>query len=186
MGQLIFLHGAKYRADIRSSESLLDALAPRGNGRTQESKTNIPNNSGRARSIGQTGAIAAFQYGIQVARDEDILYVNLAGTRLRPGRREELPDRASSRPEGAEGHGGTMMIFVCFMLAANGGNLDRLTKEIAASGQVVGLAATPSERVAPPVEIAPGQPPLLSFRYYEGQQRHRFSNTELMLDDAGH
>jgi hypothetical protein len=48
------------------------------------------------------------------------------------------------------------------------------------------LAATPSERVAPPAEIAPGQPPLLSFRYYEGQQRHRFSNTELMLDDAGH
>jgi hypothetical protein len=79
-----------------------------------------------------------------------------------------------------------MMILVCFMLAASGGNLDRVTKEIAASGQVVGLAATPSERVAPPVEIAPGQPPLLSFRSYEGQQRHRFSNTELMLDDAGH
>jgi hypothetical protein len=77
-----------------------------------------------------------------------------------------------------------MMILVCFMLAASGGNLDRLTKEIAASGQVVGLAATPSERVAPPVEIAPGQPPLLSFRSYEGQQRHRVSNTELMLDDA--
>jgi hypothetical protein len=90
------------------------------------------------------------------------------------------------RPEGAEGLGGTMMILVCFMLASSGGNLERLTKEIASSGQVVGLAATPSARVAPPVEIAPGQPPLLSFRSYEGQQRHRFSNTELMLDDAGH
>jgi len=78
------------------------------------------------------------------------------------------------------------MFFVCFMLAASEGNLGRLTKEIAASGQVVGLVATPSGRVAPPIEIAPGQPPLLSFRYYEGQQRHGFSNTELMLDDAGH
>lgn len=79
-----------------------------------------------------------------------------------------------------------MIVLVCFMLASSGGNLDRLTKEIAASGQVVELATTPSERVAPAAQIAPGLPPLLSFRYYEGQQRHRFSNTELMLDDAGH
>lgn len=79
-----------------------------------------------------------------------------------------------------------MIGIVCFMLAAGGGNLDRLTKEIAASGQVVELATTPSERVAPPARIAPGPPPLLSFRYYEGQRRHRFSNAELMLDDAGH
>ena len=79
-----------------------------------------------------------------------------------------------------------MIVLLCFMLAASGGNLDRLTKEIAASGQAVEVAATPSQRVAPPGEIAPGPPPLLSFRYYEGQQRHRFSNAELMLDDAGH
>lgn len=79
-----------------------------------------------------------------------------------------------------------MIIPICLMLASNGANLDRLTREIAASGQVVELAAPPSERVAPPAEIAPGPPPLLSFRYYEGQQRHRFSNAELMLDDAGH
>ncbi len=78
------------------------------------------------------------------------------------------------------------MIFLCFLLAATSGTLDRLTHEIAASGQVVELAVTPSERVSPPREIAPGQPPLLSFRYYEGQARHKFSNTELMLDDAGH
>jgi hypothetical protein len=78
------------------------------------------------------------------------------------------------------------MISVCSMLAASGGNLDRLTKEVVVSGQVVGLAATPSARVAPPIEMAPGQPPLWSFRSYEGQQRHRFSNAEPMLDDAGH
>ena len=79
-----------------------------------------------------------------------------------------------------------MILLICFMLASSGGDLDRLTKEIAASGQVVELATPPSERVAPPPQIAPGPPPLLSFRYYEGQQRHRFSNSELMLDDAGH
>lgn len=79
-----------------------------------------------------------------------------------------------------------MIPFILLTLAATSGTLDRLTTEVAASGQVVGLAATPSERVSPPAEIAPGQPPLLSFRYYEGQERHRFSNTELMLDDAGH
>ena len=79
-----------------------------------------------------------------------------------------------------------MIVLVLFALAATSGTLDRLTNEIAASGQVVELAVKPSERVSPTVRIAPGQPPLLSFRYYEGQQRHRFSNTELMLDDAGH
>ena len=79
-----------------------------------------------------------------------------------------------------------MIGFICLMLAASGSNLDRMTKEVAASGQVVELATPPSERVAPPAQIAPGPPPLLSFRYYEGQRRHRFSNSELMLDDAGH
>jgi hypothetical protein len=71
-------------------------------------------------------------------------------------------------------------------MAAATGELDRLTSEVAASGQVLELATAPSERVAPRPEIAPGPPPLLSFRYYDAQQRHRFSNTELMLDDAGH
>ena len=79
-----------------------------------------------------------------------------------------------------------MIVLICLMLASSAGSLDRMTKEIAASGQVVELAVTPSERVGPPAQIAPGPPPLLSFRYYEGQRRHRFSNAELMLDDAGH
>jgi hypothetical protein len=80
-----------------------------------------------------------------------------------------------------------MIVLFCFMLAAApAGNLQRLTREIAASGQVVELAALPSDRVSPSPQIAPGAPPLLAFRYYEGQQRHRFNGTELMLDDAGH
>ncbi|MGB7762658.1 MAG: hypothetical protein WBL61_22685 [Bryobacteraceae bacterium] len=79
-----------------------------------------------------------------------------------------------------------MMLLACFLLVENLGDVDRMTREIAASGLVLELAVTPSERVAPPARIAPGAPPLLSFRYYDAQQRHRFSNTELMLDDAGH
>jgi hypothetical protein len=36
------------------------------------------------------------------------------------------------------------------------------------------------------IKIAPGAPPLLSFRYFEGKMRQRFSGIDLMLDDAGH
>jgi hypothetical protein len=78
-----------------------------------------------------------------------------------------------------------MNVLILLMMAGNT-DVSRLTKEIAASGQVLEIGNTPSERIAPPKQIAPGPPPLLSFRYYEAQQRHRFSNSELMLDDAGH
>ena len=43
-----------------------------------------------------------------------------------------------------------------------------------------------SVRVAPLRLIAPGPPPLLSFRYYEGRAHHRYGNLDLVLDDAGH
>lgn len=55
-----------------------------------------------------------------------------------------------------------------------------LIQQIADSGRCVDLG----ESITGP--IAPGPPPLLSFRYYEGKQHHRFGNSELMLDDAGH
>lgn len=45
---------------------------------------------------------------------------------------------------------------------------------------------SPDERVKPTIKIAPGAPPLLSFRYFEGKMRQRFSGIDLMLDDAGH
>jgi hypothetical protein len=79
-----------------------------------------------------------------------------------------------------------VVIFLMMAAAANTEDLSRLTREVAASGQVLEIGNTPDARVAPPVQIAPGPPPLLSFRYYEAQQRHRLSNSELMLDDAGH
>ena len=79
-----------------------------------------------------------------------------------------------------------MRVLILLMMAASAGDLSRVTKEIADSGQVVEIGVTASERVAPPPQIAPGPPPLLSFRYYDAQQRHRFSKSDLMLDDAGH
>jgi hypothetical protein len=57
---------------------------------------------------------------------------------------------------------------------------------IVASGRCLTVAETPSERVNPRPAIAPGLPPLLSFRYYEGSEHHRFSQSDLVLDDAGH
>jgi len=64
--------------------------------------------------------------------------------------------------------------------------VDRLTKLVADSGRVVEIAVPPSERTAPPPKIAPGAPPLVSFRLFDGRMRHRFSNLDLVLDDAGH
>lgn len=54
------------------------------------------------------------------------------------------------------------------------------------SARCVTLAETPDARVHPKPQIAPGQPPILTFRYYEGQMHHRFGNADVMLDDAGH
>ena len=59
-------------------------------------------------------------------------------------------------------------------------------KQAAESGRCVTVAETPDARVAPKPAIAPGPPPLLSFRYYEGKAHHRYNNSDLMLDDAGH
>jgi hypothetical protein len=61
-----------------------------------------------------------------------------------------------------------------------------IERQVAESGRCVTLAETPDARVEERPMIAPGPPPLLSFRYYEGKAHHRFGNTDLMLDDAGH
>lgn len=61
-----------------------------------------------------------------------------------------------------------------------------LIQEIAASGRCTTVAESPSSRVSTRVLIAPGLPPLLSFRYYEGRMHQRYGNTGLVLDDAGH
>jgi hypothetical protein len=61
-----------------------------------------------------------------------------------------------------------------------------LIKQIAESGRVLEIALPPSERLAPPAQIAPGAPPLFSFRFFEGKERHRFGDLDLVIDDAGH
>jgi hypothetical protein len=61
-----------------------------------------------------------------------------------------------------------------------------IVDEIAESGRGVSLAETPSDRIALQPQVAPGQPPLLSFRYFDGKQRQRFGDLDLVLDDAGH
>jgi len=66
------------------------------------------------------------------------------------------------------------------------GEVERLTKLVAQSGQVIEIAVPPSERLAPPPRMAPGAPPLVSFRLFDGRMRHRFSNLDLVMDDAGH
>ena len=59
-------------------------------------------------------------------------------------------------------------------------------QQIAESGRCAALPDSPDQRVTPPPTIAPGPPPVLSFRLYEGKRHGRFSNSDLMLDDAGH
>lgn len=52
--------------------------------------------------------------------------------------------------------------------------------------RVVGIGESPSERLSPPRLIAPGAPPVLSFRTFDAIDRGRFGNLGLMTDDAGH
>ncbi len=77
-------------------------------------------------------------------------------------------------------------LIVFSLLAAAPESVETLLAKIAASGRCADLSEAPDRRVSPPAAIAPGLPPVLSFRYYEGKLHGRFSNTDLMLDDAGH
>jgi hypothetical protein len=62
----------------------------------------------------------------------------------------------------------------------------RLVLLISNSGRATSAAETATQRVAVTPQIAPGAPPLLSFRYFEGKQRHRYGKLDLVMDDAGH
>jgi hypothetical protein len=77
-----------------------------------------------------------------------------------------------------------MIWYLLFFLASQ--QQESLVKQVATSGRVLEIAVTPSERLAPPVQVAPGAPPLLSFRFFEGKERHRFGELDLVIDDAGH
>lgn len=63
---------------------------------------------------------------------------------------------------------------------------EALLEEIAQSGRTLDAGDRATARVAAPPQVPAGAPPLLSFRYYDGKQRYRFGDVDLMLDDAGH
>jgi len=73
-----------------------------------------------------------------------------------------------------------------FLALLAGGEVERLTRLVVQSGRVVEIATPAAERLAAPGKIAPGAPPLVSFRLFDGRMRHRFNNLDLVLDDAGH
>lgn len=64
--------------------------------------------------------------------------------------------------------------------------VERIVERIALSGRVETVAVSSSERLRPTALLAPGDPPLLRFRYLDGKRRHRFGDLNLVLDDAGH
>ena len=78
------------------------------------------------------------------------------------------------------------MIAVGLLFFLAGSRSELLIRQVALSGRVLQFGVAASERLSPPREIAPGAPPLLSFRFFEGRERHRFSGLDLVIDDAGH
>ncbi len=85
-----------------------------------------------------------------------------------------------------------MLPFLFALLVAPADNMDRearvreLIAAIVQSGRVVEIGEMRDRLADPRTTIAPGAPPLLAFRYFQGADRHRFGKLDLMLDDAGH
>ena len=64
--------------------------------------------------------------------------------------------------------------------------IQQLIAGIARSGRVLEICGTKERLADPRRQIAPGAPPLLSFRYFDGADRHRFGKLDVIMDDAGH
>jgi len=82
-----------------------------------------------------------------------------------------------------------MHLFILLLLAGPDAPVDpviRAMRQCAASGRVLLLNESDSDRLSPPPSVPPGQPPVLTFRYMEGEKRHRFGDLDLVVDDAGH
>ena len=62
----------------------------------------------------------------------------------------------------------------------------QLLREIERSGRLGLIGVNASDRLGPIGRLAPGDPPMLAFRYLEDRRRHRFGELDLMMDDAGH
>jgi hypothetical protein len=77
-------------------------------------------------------------------------------------------------------------LFLLLLAPPPADRADELIASIARSGRVLDVADSQDRVADPRRQIAPGSPPLLSFRYFAGADRHRFGKLDLMLDDAGH
>lgn len=79
-----------------------------------------------------------------------------------------------------------MILPMLFFLLAPDPRADQLIADIAKSGRVLTIGVARESLRDPLRDVAPGAPPLLAFRYFEGAERHRFGKLDVMLDDAGH
>jgi hypothetical protein len=77
-------------------------------------------------------------------------------------------------------------LILVFAMLGNLQSPPDLVRAIAQSGRVAEIGVSPEQRLAPPPPLRPGAPPILAFRFLDGQDRHRFGNLDLVLDDAGH
>ena len=77
-------------------------------------------------------------------------------------------------------------LLVLALLAAPAFSNEEALERILASGRVHTVGLTSAERLAPSARLAPGDAPLLRFRYLDGKRRHRFGDLDLVMDDAGH
>jgi hypothetical protein len=89
--------------------------------------------------------------------------------------------------------GGTVSFSLLFLMflappdqAPREARIRQLIGDIAQSGRVLEIGEKRERLADPRKQVAPGAPPLLSFRYFVGADRHRFGKLDLMLDDAGH
>ena len=79
-----------------------------------------------------------------------------------------------------------MIRLVALLLLLAPPSLDELVTAPRLRVALSGLTETPSDRLAPPVLLSPGAPPVLSFRYFDASDRGRFDDIGLTTDDAGH
>ena len=75
---------------------------------------------------------------------------------------------------------------ILVLLAAPAISDEATLERILASGRIHTIGQSSSERLAPAARLAPGDAPLLRFRYLDGKRRHRFGDLDLVMDDAGH
>ncbi len=79
------------------------------------------------------------------------------------------------------------LVGIVWLLAAAATTpVDRAIDRVAESGRVQTIGISSSERLRPEAMLAPGDPPLLRFRYLDGKRRSRFGDLDLVMDDAGH